>query len=230
MSRARASGIRTGALLFLFAAVLPASAQDRHASAVCPQARPSSDGLSCCESTTKEASCEAVAARRMRADDLAAIEDLHRRIVKDEFGFRTPNCLWAALRFSGYKGRLWFGSMSSKEFVEKLDEEYERLGPDDPPAPGDIVVFAEEGEERTPRFGPDGQLARVDWIPAINPFHAAVYLGDGLVFQKDDMSSAAFSVSTLEESRKYYFGEWRHDPVWSLRDPKLRAFYYRRMG
>ncbi len=208
----------------------PAAAADRHASAVCPQARPSRDGVSCCASTTRNSSCEAVAARRLRPDHLAVIKDLHERIRKDEFGFRTPNCLWASLRFSDYGGRLWFGSMSSKDFMEKLAEEYARLGPEDSPAPGDLVVFAEEGELRTPRFGPDGSLANVDWLPAVNPFHSAIYLGDGLVFQKDDMSSAAFSVSTLAESRKYYFGEWRYDPVWSLRNPKLRTFYYRRKG
>lgn len=123
-----------------------------------------------------------------------------------EYG-RVPNCFWNALEFSGISTGDVPRPVSSFQFVDFLAESHQKALD---PAFGDILAFVGVGEIRDHKM--INNTPRRVWSPFESTEHAAVYLGGGLIFQKENIGSSVFSIDTLENSQGMYKRGYRSRP------------------
>lgn len=108
----------------------------------------------------------------------------------------VPNCFWAALEFSGLSFSLEPSFVSAAVFENMLEKNFREISLREA-VYGDVVVYFAEQD-----FYHD--LVMVEGFPIEVMVHAAVFLGEGFVLQKENRVNGVFSISTLEESFQGY--------------------------
>ena len=192
---------------------------------LCNDVKPDADGVTCCLSDKNE--CEAYKRQFFDKIELRQIRSLQADIAAEKMGTNVPNCFWAGLRFSSFQGKLRLDDIDGQEFAQALTREYRKLPKGAELVPGDVVVFSKQGNQRQPVFDDTtGALASVEWPRREKHLHASLYLGEGRVFQKEDMYSSVFSIASLRESfLKYEFNVSYNDPY--FREVKYVKSVYR---
>lgn len=128
---------------------------------------------------------------------------------------RVPNCFWTSF---AYTAPDLFGAprtVYERELFEPLRMYYEEVNE---PHQGDLILYS--GEKT---FYHDIASNGGSTVVKI-PFHSAVYLGDGLVFQKENSSDEIFSVVELKDSFAGYENAF-HSQSEGLSGDFFKTFY-----
>lgn len=120
-----------------------------------------------------------------------------------------PNCYAYALSYSLEKLRENPEFINYDAFQVEVNRHYREIKPaaGESPAPGDLVVLywtytsIEMGEDSS------GRPIKVRTPPRTIPIHAAIYLGDEIVVQKNNKDDACFSVGKLSRVATTYVGQ-----------------------
>ncbi|MCB0407763.1 MAG: hypothetical protein KDD34_06115, partial [Bdellovibrionales bacterium] len=76
---------------------------------------------------------------------------------------------------------------------------------------GDVLVFIASGEIREDGVSESGAPIRL-WFPFESVEHALIYLGDGLIFQKENIGTDVFSIDTLKNTHSTYQKGFNRSP------------------
>ena len=131
---------------------------------------------------------------------LDAIRSVKNGFLNNQFDNSGPNCFWAALAFHDLQILGDFRTVYEREFVPVMREKFIEIGQENL-ALGDIVVLSNDHP-----FDPDPGM-NAELIYAEIPFHAGIYLGGGLLLQKENYRDEVFSLNTLENSSSAYADE-----------------------
>lgn len=115
----------------------------------------------------------------------------------------VPNCFWNSMRFLGID----MGQTEREEFLspyafESLVEKNFVEIPKAKLSAGDLVYFEGELKDREVIMR-NNRPVRV-WLPYEQVVHGAIYLEDGLIFQKENVFSTVFTIDSLANSHKKY--------------------------
>lgn len=137
-----------------------------------------------------------------------------------------PNCHWASLSFADAARARRPAFVNFDAFEPALAAGYRRLGDEESPRLGDLVVFEHRYRERhvDPEGGPGGRPL-VAWTEVVRPLHTAVVLSGARLFQKETPHDDAFSVDAPEA----VLARWREyaGRGSALRRGTVSPLYYR---
>lgn len=167
------------------------------------------NGVSCCNSALTLNECRDTV-EELPLKVQSYVTELQKKFYQNEFpwGNSTPNCYWNAYYFSTKENApIEFKPLNEFVFFDFIKTHRQEITSDHFNNPsnlkyGDVIVFSADGfirEDIVENFVPK----RV-WIPYSTTEHAAVYIGQGLVFQKENISSEVFSIDTLEHAHFVY--------------------------
>ncbi len=174
---------------------------------VCPQNNLVYKGVTCCLDSISENICKEKIDRLLSESDLAAVQVVRSNYDLGVYEYGgVPNCFWNVLRVSDYIRENEFKVYESSQFEQIIKTKgkfLENLTEAGDLNLDDILVFKMSGQIRVVDEG------RPMWFPFEQVSHAAIYLGEGMIFQKEDVGSKAFSIDSIEHSLSVYTGAIR---------------------
>lgn len=187
-------------LQIVFTAVMSFAEFDLSISMVCRDQRSTpSNPLVCCD-TLPGQSCQDTYAHYLSEAQISFLKKIVEESREGKFGY-VQNCFRTALEIVGTNPTSPALAMSPHSFEESLAQEHREVF-DGSMLPQDILVFDEQGEYRY--WTEDGNRKKFSWGPGNTVLHAALYLGDGLIVQKENNVTSAVSLATIERSHKFY--------------------------
>lgn len=162
-------------------------------------------GVTCCTSSVTKHSCESTIDQSFSEQVFEGIDMLQESYKKNEYEYgRVPNCFWNVLNFKGVieENTLPY-IIESQEFLSILKSqnlELEKVTALHQLQKEDVIVFKFEGLFR----GDEIIGGKRRWSPYEQVVHAGVSLGGGLIFQKENIGTDAFSIDGIEHSRRAY--------------------------
>lgn len=173
---------------------------DLSVSMVCRDQRSTSESpLICCD-TAPSANCQETYELYLQSSQIELLKNVVEESRTGKFGY-VQNCFRTALELTGVTPLSEALAMSPHNFEQSLAQEHREVF-DGSMLPQDILVFDEQGEYRY--WSEDGNRKKFEWRTSNTVLHAALYLGDGLVVQKENNVTSAVSLATLEKSHKFY--------------------------
>lgn len=176
---------------------------------VCPQDFTQYEGVTCCGLSSSQ--CRSLVEGEIPSSVIDGIH-LFRRLFDQGYFFSgtTPNCHWNSLSF-GRQHIQTFYEVDPYELTSYLKRSHELLPADAPLRKGDIVYFRfypEEGMLIKARYSASlffTSSVSTKNLAASGFFdHSAVYLGGGLIFQKENAQNRVFSIVDLERAHRSY--------------------------
>ncbi len=165
-------------------------------------------GISCCTLRISAEKCQQIIDNRIGLDDQQRAQRVHQKIVgliENSNGHSipsVPNCHWNAV------ATIIPDFFEEDQFLKPyklkgiLEEHFYHIDKKDL-QPGDLVEFHEFSQEKIfddyTRAG-----KKFVWYHFDRAAHSLVYLGDGLVFQKENSKNAVFSIDYLKEAYNVY--------------------------
>lgn len=180
-------------------------APQRHESYLCPpQVVQGSRSVVCCD-TLEGKSCDETITSLLTPKQIQFLGDLTEHILAlPEYKKAMPSCFSTSMALSDIPVKDAFLYAGDSDLVAGLAAYYEELQDPQQMQPGDVVVFDEQGMYL--RMD-DDELGRKTYTKMAFPrmfAHAMVYLGQGLVVQKENAATAVSSVTTLARSLQVY--------------------------
>lgn len=114
-----------------------------------------------------------------------------------------PSCFATSIAVAGFPLKDPFAYDGDRQFRATLQTNYVETFDPEHLQKGDILVFEERGQYFD-RDEDDRGHKIFKWVPGSELSHAMYYLGDGLVIQKENSTTAVSSISTLDRSFAVY--------------------------
>jgi len=154
-------------------------------------------GISCClgPRLSKQTCVEKVEGLPPRF--LEMIQTVRDGFAEHGYHGSGPNCFWSALGFHLSQYLEEPRTVYEREFVPELRNSFTLIEADKLDY-GDLLSFTQSHP-----FDPDPTMG-AELIFVEIPFHSAIYLGGGLVIQKENFEDEVFSLNTLDNSFSAY--------------------------
>lgn len=163
-------------------------------------------GVTCCLDQFTESQCQQIIESELNDTTLMRTNEAIDMIIAEEFGYKAnPNCHWNAMayHFESFETNIE-PFIDLKKYAEILEDRFIEV-PYKAAKSGDIVVFYEYDikEKMLVEINGKPKMKFVS-ISGENIFHSAVFLNDGIVFQKENVDSAIFSIANIDTVNQTY--------------------------
>lgn len=155
------------------------------------------EGISCCTERISAEKCKGLVEGLDRSvrERVASVQ---KDMVDNKYKYgQAPNCFWNAMAYHSKDIASKAEPIDHPELAELVKKNFTRTAT---PRAGDVLVFEAAVTEHVYK---DEYEPRYPFSYEI-PLHAAVYLGEGILFQKENITSDAFSIDTVEHARAVY--------------------------
>lgn len=195
-------------VLVFVSLVLPlqatAKGYDRTVSFVCQDQKITSPGQILCCDTAPASSCQETLEKYVKPERLKALSALIDKILAHTSNnLIVQNCFRTALEIAEVPVTSTSASIGPNDFMRDLETTHNEIF-DGSLEPNDVLVFEERGDYRYWYENELGNGKIFEVLPGSMVNHAAVYLGDGLILQKENTFSAVVSVTQLDRSHGVY--------------------------
>lgn len=157
----------------------------------------------CCD-TLMGKTCDETIDALLTTEQKTFLGDLTETILSfPEHKTAMPSCFATSMVLSGMPVADPFQYSGDTELVANLEKYYQEVSDMTDLQKGDVLVFDEQGEYFNMY---DNELGHKNWKWEYGTLlaHAMVYLGEGLVVQKENAATAVSSVSTLDRAFERY--------------------------
>ncbi len=192
---------------------------------VCPENNITYRGVTCCLNSVSKSTCQNIV-DQLPLKILEAVTLVQRKYSQGEYAYgHVPNCFWSAAQVAGLipereqvpaPVQVW----EITDWLKKssmLELQAGALWQQ-----GSLLLLEAHGEVREDIV--ENHIPKKKWFPFVSLEHAAVYLGSGLLFQKENMGSAVFSIDSVENTLKAYERGWNKSPQYRGQ-MQVRAYY-----
>lgn len=188
--------------------VLALSFEAKTQSFVCPQNSTEYKGVTCCLESVSLRKCMQIV-DELPGHVLQSLEIVQANYDQQRYKFgRVPNCFWNALNFVGNVVKEP-QTIHNYEYQDVLEQSH--VVSDVEPTYGDLISFIGVGETREDIL--ENNVPKKVWVPYKSLEHAAVYITEGIIFQKENIGTDVFSISSLNHTKKAYEGAFNSLPV-----------------
>lgn len=179
---------------------------------VCPERNIIYNGVTCCLEAVSEEVCKELV-DQLPPVALEAVATVQNQYQKDMYAFgRVPNCFWGAAVTTGLLPLEDMPmALQPYDLIDLIAAGFIKEVPmGEGWTAGDLLLFEAHGGVREDVV--ENNIPKRVWIPYSSLEHAAVYLGSGLLFQKENIGSAVFSIDSVENTQKVYEKGWNKSP------------------
>ena len=149
--------------------------------------------VSCCTTRISKQTCEFLVEKYLSDDKISMVEKVTNGIVDGEWEWGNyPNCFWGALSYRSKELERGPRIIMDSEFMSYIYSDFKEIF--DRQQVGDILVFTENYE-----FGEKDRYGKLVYEKNEEIVtHAAIYLENGFVFQKESQLNKVFSIDTVD--------------------------------
>lgn len=189
-------------------------------SVVCPDNNIVYKGVTCCLESISEEACKS------KVDSLPprvteAIQSVLNLFDSGAYPYgRVPNCFWFAAMYKNlisYQPHKPIGDIELKEQLK-----LQGFSPTAQYKKDDLIIFEAQGLLREVKETESGP--KRTWTHTEFTGHANIYIGNGLILQKEDIGTNVFSLSSLEQSIEAYEKAFVRNP--QLRNVTINAHFW----
>lgn len=176
-------------------------AQEAYPSFVCGSEALNYRGVSCCLEDLSSMECKQEV-DSLPEHILRAVNQVQEMYFAGDFEYgKVPNCYWGASYFLDLIPKDRIESLNSFQIEDLLQESHSKT---QQLKRHSAILFYAKGLTRSDGVSdrPGGKLKL--WAPFSFLSHAAIYLENGLIFQKEDIKTQVFSISSLALAQKRY--------------------------
>lgn len=185
------------------------------------------NGVTCCLDQFSEEQCHQIVETNLGQEVLERTHSVIELILAGTFEYKeNPNCHWNAMayHFDSFKQNIVpyvdliaYESILQKEFREVSVNEMQK---------GDVVVYFEYNIREKMLIEDASGRPRMKFvdIPGEAISHSAIYLNDGVVFQKENLDSSIFSIAPIEHVRQVYESVANQKPAFHQAKVKFRVY------
>jgi predicted nucleic-acid-binding Zn-ribbon protein len=164
-------------------------------------------GINCCLSSISESQCLAKV-NDISPRIIAAVSQVKKMIQNKKFTPEAyPNCHWTSLYAQGINEATRKVDYIFTEFPSLLERDFFEIQKSELKY-GDMVVVWFQLELR--EKNDDGSITWTD--VGLDAAHSSLYIGDDLVFQKENSNNAEFSIQNLNEMLTVYQESYNSQP------------------
>ncbi len=166
------------------------------------------NGVTCCLDQFSESECDSIVNSQLDSTTLTRTNNVIDMIMAGNFEYKSnPNCHWNAMAYhlesfqneiTPYVDLMGYEKQLSEQFIEVSIDEVIK---------GDVIVYYEY-DIKDKMMVETGGRPRMKWVntPGETISHSAIYLTDGVVFQKENLDSAVFSIANIDHVNEMYRG------------------------
>lgn len=164
-------------------------------------------GITCCLDQFSEGQCQQLINTKLDQKVLDRTQKVIDLILAESYEYKSnPNCHWNAMAYyfedfqmnlAPYVDLIEYEKIIKDRFQEVSQEEAKL---------GDLVVYYEHNIREKMLIDTDSGRPMMKFVdlPGEMITHSAIYLGENTVFQKENLDSSVFSVSTLNHVNDVY--------------------------
>lgn len=166
---------------------------------VCPENNFKYKGVTCCLDFVDRNTCQnLVDALPLHVQE--SVKEVQKNYLEGAYNFGgVPNCFWGAAHYAQILEQEEHAFLNPFDLFDALES---TMVPTGEMKVGSPLLFYATGKTREEIV--ENFIPKKIWVPFSSLEHAAVYLGEGLVFQKENQGTDIFSIDSLEHTKAVY--------------------------
>lgn len=143
---------------------------------------------------------------------LSDIQTVQTKYAQSQYDFgQVPNCFWNSLNFSNLYSLEEPKPQTAEDLLDSIERANYVTVDEKNKNYGDLIAFEGIGQTREDIM--ENGVPKKVWFPYTELIHAAIFLKNDLVFQKENIGTDVFTITSLKHTIKAYRDSFNSLPV-----------------